>query len=318
MTNTSDNDNRQDDAQDNAQVNDANNETQNQPTDINALIVKLPTFWQNNPTTWFIQAEAQFSLGKITADISKYNYVVATLPQDIAESVSDVLENPPNTGLYAHLKKQLIDRHSLSLESRIQKLISGEEIGDRKPSDFFRTLQRLAGNNSAVGIELLKKLWMSKLPQAINIALIPQSDGEIAGLMALADQVWEAIKTANISAVKFQNIPNSSACSSSSESQLRSEINELKLMIEKISADRSRSRYRSPSGSRSRSGNRPRSQSRRRFNPNGKFCYDHFRYGRNADNCEQPCSFRNRSQNSNRNGNNSSNSSNNNSNNHPN
>lgn len=267
----------------------------NEPVvDINALIVKLPTFWSSNPRTWFLQAEAQFTLGKITADVSKYNYVVATLPQEIAESVSDILENPPNTGLYDNLKSNLIDRHTLSLESRIKKLVSDEEMGDKKPSDYYRTLRRLAGSNNAVGDELLKKLWMSRLPQAVGVALIPQKDDEIDKLMKLADQVWEAIKTANISAV--------SSNSSTSNDGLRGEINELKAMIEKLTFDRSRNRSRNRSRSYSRSNNnndnnnrsRQRSRSRSsRFDPNGKFCYYHFKFGNKASKpCNKPCSFK--------------------------
>lgn len=269
------------------------------PTDINALIVKLPTFWANNPRTWFIQAEAQFSLGRITSDISKYNYVVATLPQDIAETVSDVLENPPTSDLYNSLKDKLIDRHSLSLESRIKKLTSDEEIGDKKPSDFFRTLKRLAGNCGTVGDELLKKLWMGRLPQAISVALIPQKDDEMNKLMKLADQVWEAIKTANISAVQCQS--NHSAGSSSSFEELKSEINSLKAMIDKISFDRSRSRDRSRSNNsngytRSNSNHRRNRSRSSRFNPNGRFCFDHFKFGKRATKCTKPCAFVDKSQ----------------------
>ena len=139
------------------------------PSEVNALIVKLPVFWSNNPRTWFIQAEAQFQLGKITADISKYNYVVASLPQEIAESISDLLEKPPRTGLYNNLKQMLIDRHSLSIEGRIKKLVSEEEMGDKRPSDYFRKLQRLAGSCGTVGEELIKKLWITRLPQSISI-----------------------------------------------------------------------------------------------------------------------------------------------------
>lgn len=261
------------------------------PTDINALIVKLPTFWSSNPRTWFIQAEAQFTLGKITADVSKYNYVVATLPQEIAESVSDILENPPNAGLYDNLKNNLIERHTLSLESRIKKLVSDEEMGDKKPSDYYRTLRRLAGSSTTVGDDLLKKLWMSRLPQAVSVALIPQKDDEIDKLMKLADQVWEAIKTANISAV--------SASSSANNDDLRGEISSLRAMIEKLSFDRSRNRSRSRSKSYSRSNNgnnnRTRSRSRNsRFDPNGKFCYYHFKFGNKASKpCNKPCSFNN-------------------------
>lgn len=285
-------------------------QNRNDPTDINALIVKLPTFWASNPSTWFIQAEAQFSLGKITADVSKYNYVVATLPQEIAESVSDILENPPNDGLYKNLKDTLIERHTLSLEARIKKLTSGEEIGDKKPSEYFRTLKRLAGSSGTVGDDLLKKLWLGKLPYTISVALIPQKDGDLAGLLKLADQVWEAIATANISAVQSQNHSSQSGSSSSHE-ELKNEISELKLMIEKLSFDRSRNRSRSQSRNDSRNNSRNRSRSRKRYNPDGKFCFNHFRYGNRARNCEQPCSFVNRSRDQSRsNSNNSSDSSN--------
>ena len=263
------------------------------PADINALIVKLPTFWATNPRTWFIQAEAQFALGKVTADVSKYNYVVATLPQDIAESISDILEKPPEIEKYNNLKKTLIDRHTLSLEARIKKLTSDEELGDRKPSDFYRVLQRLAGNSGIFGDDLLKKLWMSKLPQAIAVALIPRKDNDVKELYDLADQVWEAIQSANISAV--------SSKSQSSNDELRSEICALRAMVEKLSLDksnrrpfdRSRSRSRNFSRGTSHSNSQHRSRSRSsRFDPNGKYCYYHFTYGNKANKpCNKPCSF---------------------------
>lgn len=266
--------------------NDGNEGNNSTPTDINALIVKLPAFWANNPRTWFIQAEAQFALGKITADVSKYNYVVATLPEDIADSVSDILENPPNADVYKNLKDTLIDRHSLSLEARIKKLVSDEEMGDRKPSEYYRALKRLAGSTSTVGEELLKKLWVSKLPQTISLALIPQKDDEVDKLTKLADSVWEAIKTANVSAVSTGSTPNND--------DLRGEINSLKAMIEKLSFDRSRGRSRNRSRDQYRSNNNHRSRSRSsRYNPNGKFCYYHFKFGEKAAKpCNKPCSFK--------------------------
>lgn len=272
--------------------NESNDEGQSTPTDINALIVKLPTFWSNNPSIWFIQAEAQFALGKLTKDLSKYNYVVGTLPESIADSISDVLENPPATGLYANLKDTLIKRHSLSIEARIRKLVSDEEMGDKKPSEYYRTLKKLSGNTTAVGEGLLKKLWMNRLPQAVGVALIPQKEDDIGKLMKLADQVWEAIKTANVSAVSSKPTTN--------DDDLRSEISALKVMIEKLSFDRSRSRSRSFQ----RRDNRPQSNNNRsrsrgpRFNPKGKFCYNHFRYGNKARKCEQPCEFNAQSQSS--------------------
>lgn len=127
------------------------------PREVSHINIKLPSFWPNSPSTWFIQAEAQFSLGRIKKDSNRYNYVVAALPQDVAESIVDILEAPPLTEKYEYLKKVLIERHSLSMERRIKKIITDEEMGDKKPSEFYRKLKQLAGSSGTVGVELIKK-----------------------------------------------------------------------------------------------------------------------------------------------------------------
>jgi hypothetical protein len=38
---------------------------------INAVAIKLPPVWTSNIVSWFVQAEAQFGLRKITDDITK-------------------------------------------------------------------------------------------------------------------------------------------------------------------------------------------------------------------------------------------------------
>lgn len=95
-------------------------------TDVYSISVKLPQFWSNSPSTWFIQAESQFSISRVSSEVSKYHYVVAALPQDIIESIIDFIQNPPLKDIYLEIKKLLIDRHSLSVEKRIEKLISSE------------------------------------------------------------------------------------------------------------------------------------------------------------------------------------------------
>ena len=42
----------------------------------NAVALKLPAFWVDHPRVWLQQAEAQFALKHITADVTKYYYVV--------------------------------------------------------------------------------------------------------------------------------------------------------------------------------------------------------------------------------------------------
>ena len=39
---------------------------------VNAVAIKLPTFWTAQPNIWFTQAEAQFHIKNVTQDITKY------------------------------------------------------------------------------------------------------------------------------------------------------------------------------------------------------------------------------------------------------
>ena len=56
----------------------------------NAVALKLPAFWTSQPDVWFIQAEAQFTLRNITADDTKYAYLVASLDQTTATRLLDL------------------------------------------------------------------------------------------------------------------------------------------------------------------------------------------------------------------------------------
>lgn len=123
--------------------------------EVNAVKVKLPTFWTSSPETWFIQAEVEFSLNKVTNDLTKYNLVVRALPQEVAITITDLLKTRPTVDAYKQIKDKLTEKHSLSLEARIRKLISDEMIGDRKPSEFYRKLVDLAGDGGTVGKEIM-------------------------------------------------------------------------------------------------------------------------------------------------------------------
>ncbi|XP_055387129.1 uncharacterized protein LOC129615789 [Condylostylus longicornis] len=103
----------------------------------------------------------------------------------------DVMEDPPDNNLYNNLKDVLTSRHSMSLERRIKKLISDEEIGDRRPSEFFRHLKQLAGSAATPGEEFIMELWLSCVPHVINIALISQNVQDIQTLL-----IWDATQDA--------------------------------------------------------------------------------------------------------------------------
>ena len=63
----------------------------------NSVTLKLPEFWESSASAWFAQTEAQFALRDITADTTKYYYVVSALGSSMASRVVSLLKNPPAT-----------------------------------------------------------------------------------------------------------------------------------------------------------------------------------------------------------------------------
>ncbi len=74
-----------------------------------AVSLKLPTFWTSQPEVWFAQVEAQFNLHSITADDTKYFYVLAALDQSTATCLLDPIARPPTDEKYKTLKDRLIE-----------------------------------------------------------------------------------------------------------------------------------------------------------------------------------------------------------------
>ena len=65
---------------------------------VNAVSLKLPSFWTLQPHLWFQQAEAQFHVRQITSEDTRYYYVVSSLDQDTAAQVAEFVQSPPADG----------------------------------------------------------------------------------------------------------------------------------------------------------------------------------------------------------------------------
>ena len=116
-------------------------------TRVATLSIKLPPFWPADSQLWFAQIEAQFSTRNITAQKTKFEYVIASLSPEYAAEVCDLL-------LYARLertltmysKEQLVKRTTASEQQRLQQLLNTEELGDRKPTQLLRRMLQLFGD----------------------------------------------------------------------------------------------------------------------------------------------------------------------------
>ncbi|GFY71222.1 uncharacterized protein TNIN_345121 [Trichonephila inaurata madagascariensis] len=211
-------------------------------TEIHKVPVKPPAFWRNKPKLWFLQLEAQFSNSGISNDTTKYNIVAAALDENVLDFVAD------------------------------------KELGDRRPSDLLRQMKSLAG--SSISDELIKSLWLQKLPQQTQ-AILSISKDSSNNIAEMADKIIAVYSSSEVCSVTNNN--------SYSKSNDRNKLEALKADIAaltKIFNEFSRnSRQRSKSREYSRR-NRSKSNSSRYA-----FCWYHFKFG-NAKKCVQSCQFK--------------------------
>jgi hypothetical protein len=119
-----------------------------QPAETSRVAVRLPPFWAERPTVWFAQAEAQFSLAGISNDRTKFYHILSQLEHRYAAEVEDIKTSPPHQDPYTALKTELLNRLSPTSDQRARQIITHEEMGDRKPSQFLWHLRSLAPPSS--------------------------------------------------------------------------------------------------------------------------------------------------------------------------
>lgn len=256
--------------------------------------LKTPSFWQNDPKLWFAQLEAQFHNNNIRSDVSKYYTIIAALDCSVLQQVSDLIANPPRTGMYEKLKQELISAFTDSKEKQLKRLLTEMELGDQRPSQLLRAMRTLAGQQ--VTEDVLKTLWMQRLPNHVQI-ILSASQGVTPDKMAeIADKIIEVSNNgygiASVSAASttppkqsptlnptLTSVPTTRA----EISELQSQISALTKLVEDLRTDRSRPCKRCRSHSRTRE----RSQS---SSANG-VCFYHRRFGQKARKCTKPCTF---------------------------
>lgn len=250
--------------------------------------IKLAPFFDKNPDLWFIIAESQFELHKSMKDDDKFNHTLSALPQDVALSVFDILKNPKTGSKYDSLKKALIERHSLSNEKRLDNLLSNiNEIGDLSPSEFFRVMSHQAGDSELIDKELIKRIWLKRLPQCLRTSVAAWADKPVDEILPIADKIWEVTQPGGIVAeTSFKTTAQTSGQTlTPTERRLTKEISEIKKLLTRFELSNRGRDNRIPN-----SKSRTRSVSRNRNNNN--FCYFHNKFGNKARNCRQPCSFK--------------------------
>ncbi|XP_063912271.1 uncharacterized protein LOC135129121 [Zophobas morio] len=183
-----------------------------------------------------------------------------------------------------------------SQEKQLRKLINEMELGDRQPSQLFREMKALAGQQ--MNSEVIKTLWLQRLPPHVQLVLSASEGVPLEKMAEIADKLAE-IHRSNAMASSINAIGATSDTTRQNtivptqETNLITVIADLQKQMAALSVavnHLTNTRGRSPQARQNDSRNRSRTHSRQRTDQNG-VCYYHAKFGVNARKCFKPCTF---------------------------
>lgn len=159
---------------------------------VNRIAVKIPPFYRANPATWFRQIESQFIIGGITADITKYHYVVANLPEDVALSFLDLSDEQPS---YQALKQAVTTLYQKSKSELIEEALGTVSLDGQKPSLVVARIRRkLRECNLTVDDDLLRHKLLQALPVTARTAMAGHQALPPEEFAKLADTILQFVQ----------------------------------------------------------------------------------------------------------------------------
>ena len=268
-----------------------NTQTSQEPGNpvISRVGIHLPPFNSADPQLWFVIADNTFRSANITTEATKYQHVVAHLGPEFSGEVKDLIINTPPTNPFTTLKDELIRRLSLSQIQKTRRLLELEQLGDLKASQFLRRLKDLGG--TLVSDELIKTIWLSRLPNLVQAILASQPTLSLNDLASLADSIIETTTGHQLCGISTSSKPPT--CSDFSDQPIIQKLlDQMRLMQKEIALLKAR-RSRSPHKRSSSPNQHNRSQTPDRSQSRSKsgLCWYHRRWGPRANKCISPCSF---------------------------
>ncbi|KAF6210590.1 hypothetical protein GE061_013696 [Apolygus lucorum] len=105
-------------------------ESGNRGEQIARISIKIPPLWRRNVKVWRLQVDAQFASSPVTQELTKYNYVLASLDGDVAELISDLLLKPLSNTPYTDLMIRLQTEFEISEGRKGKELV---DLGRQNP-----------------------------------------------------------------------------------------------------------------------------------------------------------------------------------------
>lgn len=247
----------------------------------------MPTVLNTNIEAWFTSMEYWFTASGINADRQRFATILAAIDPNVLAQLNEILREEPVVGKYEFIKQKLIAHYAESEQRKLNRLLSEMPLGDKRPSELYHEMKRVAGN--VLGEAALKSLWAQRLPEAARPA-IAASSGSPAELIRIADSIVDALAPRAVRQATTTTTPAP-----------LNDIGELKAIIaelrNQISNMPRRGRSRSRNNNNNQRANTPANNSANTSNnatttnnnSNSDLCWYHETYGDEAKNCREPC-----------------------------
>ncbi|GIY86500.1 uncharacterized protein CEXT_467511 [Caerostris extrusa] len=177
--------------------------------------------------------ESQFTLAGVTTETTKIHHVV-----------NDIILKPPADVPFTALKKRLRSQYADSEAQRLRDLISGMQLGDRRPSRLLLEIRSKAG--ARINEDLLKSLFLQRLPTNVQQILAISNDN-LDKLSEMTDGIMSTSSAPVVNAV----------AASADQPDLRTMLCEITSRLEARTRDQSRGRTQRRSACRSRQTENP-------------------------------------------------------------
>ena len=160
-----------------------------QDVSIQAVGIKLPAFYKHNPDGWFINAEAQFVLAKISDERTKFYHAVRVLDIDTSAEIQQFLsEQCTNTTTpYTSLKTKLIRVFGKRKTTRMAELLAMQSFNENGAESTLRRMQVLATDMDT----MLQCKLLSMAPAAARTAVASREFTTAEELAAALDEAME-------------------------------------------------------------------------------------------------------------------------------
>lgn len=240
----------------------------------------MPTVTNTNIEAWFTSMDYWFDASGIFSERQRSSTILAAIDPNVLSQLNDTVRAAPEIGKYEFIKQKLIEHYADSEQRKLNRLLSEMPLGDKRPSELYHEMKRVAGN--VLGEVALKSLWSQRLPEAAR-PVIAASTGSASEFTKIADSIVDALVPRAVQQVTSAPLDKMG--------ELFTMINALREEFRKTpNRSRSHSRNRQSSGSNHRS--RSTSNNRRdssNDDASSDECWYHRKFGNNAQHCRTPC-----------------------------